>query len=168
MWKDLWQSCLRGGVIAPVVEPEKCEFSMNKPWRWLCSWTGPHREISSVLPEGRSVGPSGGAVKMGPRVRVQLPDCSPQGGSDTLYSAVLTCEGHACMCSSVGSLNRLPVRVKLSRNLKLIWRGPHIRVCVWAFGQQMCAHALHPTVYVCFTLTCMDTRTVDTLAHLEA
>lgn len=84
-------------------------------------------QASSLLPEGRSVGASGGAVKMGPRVRVQLPDCSPQGGSDTLYSAVLTCEGHACKCFSVGWLNRLPVRVKLSMNLKLIWSTyPHV------------------------------------------
>lgn len=110
-------------------------------------------QASSVLPEGHNVGPSGGAVKMGPRVRVQLPDCSPQGGSDTLYSAVLTCEGHACMCFSVGSLNRLPMRVKLSRNLKLIWRGPHIHVCLSIRSADVCTRS--PPYCICLLHTHM-------------
>lgn len=61
-------------------------------------------------------------MKVGLHVRVQLPDCSPQGLYD-MYSQgeirFLTREVHACVCFSVGPLNHVPGRPKLSMNLQM-------------------------------------------------
>lgn len=98
---------------------------------------------------------SGGLGKVGPRVWFQLPDCSPQGCYDMLYSTVTGKHAslhvrfmHACVCFSLGSLNHLPVRFKLyeSKNLNISTRE-----------KQM--HTLHPTAHVCFTVTRMNTHT---------
>lgn len=67
-----------------------------------------------------------------------------------------TCERRACTCFTAGSLNDLPVRFKLSINLKLIGKvqQSHICLCIQSHLQKnRCVHTLYTPYCACLLHT---------------